>query len=233
MLEALETAQYFDRHAARYDELIGTVSFQVDDAYDYLARYITGAWEGKNPLRILELGIGTGLLTQHLLQTNSAVVVTGIDGSSGMLERARQNLQVHTDRLALIHGQFPDAIPNAEYDCVVSAIALSFYSVEYAALFRKVHRVLNPGGLFVYAVNVAQNASSIDRILSGMLRKRIDITNEQLHWLKSIQQNVKLYQVPADWHRAALEQGGFTDVDCIYLRHKLGIFSGAKALVAV
>ena len=68
---------------------------------------------------------------------------------------------------------------------------------------------------------------------SGMLRKRIDITEEQLHWLKSIQQNVKLYHVPADWHRAALEQGGFTDVDCIYLRHKLGIFSGAKALVAI
>jgi SAM-dependent methyltransferase len=183
MLETLETAQYFDRHAARYDELIGTVSFQVDDAYDYLARYVAGAWADKNPLRI--------------------------------------------------HGQFPDAIPDAEYECVVSAIALSFYNIDYAALFRKVHRVLKPGGLFVYAVNVAQNASSIDRILSGMLRKRIDITEEQLHWLKSIQQNVKLYHVPADWHRAALEQGGFTDVDCIYLRHKLGIFSGAKALVAV
>jgi ubiquinone/menaquinone biosynthesis C-methylase UbiE len=233
MLEALETEQYFDRHAGRYDELIGTVSFQLDDAYDYLAHYITGAWEGKNPVRILELGIGTGLLTRHLLEINNAAVVTGIDGSSGMLERARQNLQAHTDRLSLIHGQFPDAIPDAEYECVVSAIALSFYNVDFAALFRKIHRVLKPGGLFVYAVNVAQNSCSVDRILSAMLRKRIDITDEQLRWLKSIQQNVKLYQVPADWHRAALEQGGFTDVDCIYLRHKLGIFSGAKALVAV
>jgi hypothetical protein len=100
-------------------------------------------------------------------------------------------------------------------------------------LFRKIHRVLKPGGLFVYAVNVAQNASTVDRILSGMLRKRIDITTEQLGWLKSIQQNLKLYQVPADWHRGALAQGGFTDVDCIYLRHKLAIFSGAKAVVAV
>lgn len=75
MLETLETAQYFDRHAARYDELIGTVSFQVDDAYNYLARYVAGAWADKNPLRILELGIGTGLLTGHLLRTHSAAVV--------------------------------------------------------------------------------------------------------------------------------------------------------------
>lgn len=233
MLEALETAQYFDRHAPRYDELIGTVSFQVDDAYDYLARYIAGAWADKNPVRILELGIGTGLLTGHVLRTNSAAVVTGIDGSSGMLERARQNLQPYADRLSLIHGQFPDAISDAEYECVVSAIALSFYNIDYTALFRRVHRVLKPGGLFVYAVNVAQNASSIDRVLSGMLRKRIDITDEQMRWLKGIQQNVKLYQVPVDWHRASLQQGGFCDVDCIYLRHKLGIFTGAKALVAV
>jgi tRNA (cmo5U34)-methyltransferase len=233
MLEAMKTAQYFDWHASRYDELIGTVSFQLDDAYDYLARYIAGAWADKDPVRILELGIGTGLLTGHLLRTNCAAVVTGIDGSSGMLERARQNLQPLSDRLSLIHGQFPDAIPDAEYECVTSAIALSFYSIDYTALFRKVHRVLKPGGLFVYAVNVAQNASSVDRILSGLLRKRINITDEQLRWLKSIQQNVKLYQVPADWHRTALEQGGFTDVDCIYLRYKLGIFSGAKALLAV
>jgi len=111
MLEALETAQYFDRHAARYDELIGTVSFQVDDAYDYLARYITGAWEGKNPVRILELGIGTGLLTRHLLQTNSAAIVTGIDGSSGMLERARQNLQAHTDACRSFTASSPTRSP--------------------------------------------------------------------------------------------------------------------------
>lgn len=233
MLEAMETAQYFDRHAPRYDELIGTVSFQLDDAYDYLAHYIAGAWADKNPLRILELGIGTGLLTEHVLQTNGAAVVTGIDASSGMLERARQNLQPHAGRLSLIHGEFPEAIPDAEYDCVVSAIALAFYNIDYTSLFRRVHHVLKPGGLFVYAANVAQNASSIDRILSGMLRKRIDITDEQLRWLKSIQQNVKLYQVPVDWHRGALQHGGFSDVDCIYLRHKLGIFSGAKALVAV
>ena len=170
MLEALETEQYFDRHSARYDELIGTVSFQVDDAYDYLARYVAGAWADKNPLRILELGVGTGLLTGHMLRTSGAAVVTGIDGSSGMLDRARQNLQPFADRLSLIHGHFPDAIPDAEYECVISAIALSFYNIDYAALFRKVHCVLKPGGLFVYAVNVAQNASSIDRILSGILR---------------------------------------------------------------
>jgi transposase/precorrin-6B methylase 2 len=228
-----ETRQYFDRHASRYDELIETVAFQLDDAYDYLAQYVGGTQLEETPVRILELGIGTGLLTGYLLGANPGAVVTGIDASSGMLERAGQNLEQYRERLSLIHGEFPDAIPDREYDCVVSAIALSFYNIDYAVLFRKVHRVLRPGGLFVYAVNVAQNAASVDHVLTRMLRRNVDITEEQMNWLRSIKGNVKLYQVPSDWHKNALYQGGFADVDCIYLRHKLGIFSGAKPRIAM
>jgi len=228
-----ETVQYFDRHASRYDELIGSVAFQLDDAYDYLAQYVSGIFPEKHPLRVLELGIGTGGFTKHLLRLNSEAVVTGVDASSRMLENASQNLAEYGDRLSLIHGEFPGAIPDGEFDCVVSAIALSFYTIDYPGLFRRVHQVLNQGGVFAYAVNVAQNASSIDRVLLQMLRRRMSLTEEQLGWLKSIKEKVNLYQVPADWHRASLNQGGFVDVDCIYLRHKLGIFSGAKPRVAL
>ena len=59
------------------------------------------------------------------------------------------------------------------------------------------------------------------------------ITDEQLGWLKQIGDGMQLYQVPIDWHRTTLSQGGFTDVDCIYLRHKLSIFSGLKPRVGV
>jgi len=135
--------------------------------------------------------------------------------------------------VTLVRGEFPNAIPDNEYDCVVSAIALSFYSIDFSALFRKVHSVLPPGGIFAYAVNVAQNASSVDRILMRMLREQVEITEEQLRWLKSIKQDVKFYQVPLDWHRTTLHQGGFCDIDCIYLRHKLAIFSGTKPRTAL
>lgn len=233
MLEGTETAQYFDRHASRYDELIETVGFQLDDAYEYLAHYITETQPGQHPVRVLELGVGTGRFTHHLLRVNSAAVVTGVDASSGMLEAAKRNLEEYRNRLSLIHGEFPGAIPDAEYDSVVSAIAFSFYNIDYVALFREVHRVLQPGGVFAYAVNVAQNASSVDRVLTQILRGRMEVTQEQLSWLRSIKENIKLYQVPIDWHRTALIGGGFCDVDCIYLRHKLGIFSGAKPRIAM
>jgi ubiquinone/menaquinone biosynthesis C-methylase UbiE len=232
-METLEIEQYFDRHAPRYDELVGTIGFQLNDAYDYLAKYIDMNYPDIDRVRILELGIGTGQLTERLLRNSSRAVITGVDASSQMLEGASRNLKPYQDRVSLIHGEFPQAIPETEYECVVSAIALSFYTIDFATLFRKVHQVLRPGGLFVYAVNVAHNSSSVDSVLARMLRERLEISSEQLNWMKGIRGNVKLFQVPTDWHRSALLSGGFCDVDCIYLRHKLGIFSAVKPRIAI
>ena len=228
-----EIAEYFDRHAERYDELVSTVDFQLNDAYQYLADYVLHSTRDRDTRRILELGTGTGKLTKFLLESGENVVVTGVDSSAQMLEQAAANLREHEDRLSLVRGEFPDSIPDAEYDCVVSAIALSFYPIDYVALFRKVHRLLRKGGLFVYAANVAQNVSSVDDILTKMLTEKITINKEQLQWLKSIRGETDIYQVPGEWHPAQLRQGGFMDVDCIYLRYKLGIFSGAKPKVAL
>jgi ubiquinone/menaquinone biosynthesis C-methylase UbiE len=233
MLDTVEITNYFDRHASRYDELIETVAFQLDDAYRYLAEYVSSVHPTRTGLRVLELGIGTGKFTKYLLQANPTAVVTGVDASAQMIEIARHNLIQYQERLSFTQGEFPDSIPNMTFDCVVSAIALSFYGIDYTKLFRRVHSVLDRGGVFAYAVNVAYNASSVDRVLSQMLRRQISVTAEQLLWLKGIGPNVQLYQVPADWHRATLSLGGFSDVDCIYLRHKLGIFSGTKPQVAV
>lgn len=233
MNETLEIEQYFDRHAPRYDELVSTIGFQLNDAYEYLAQFIDMSYPDADRVRILELGIGTGQLTEQLLRNCSGAVITGVDASSQMLEVASRNLKTHQDRVSLIHGEFPQVIPEAEYDCVVSAIALSFYTIDFAALYHTIHNVLRPGGLFVYAVNVAHNSSPVDSVLARMLRQRLEISAEQLNWMKSIRGNVKLFQVPVDWHRAALLNAGFCDIDCIYLRHKLGIFSGVKPRIAI
>ena len=77
---------------------------------------------------------------------------------------------------------------------------------------------------------LAQKAIDREKVLIKEIQDRTPLVET---YIQDTRPDVKLYQVPVDWHRAALQQGGFSDVDCIYLRHKLGIFSGAKALVAV
>jgi len=99
--------------------------------------------------RVLDLGCGQGLPVAASLARKHRV--TGVDFSRSQLALARANVPtatfVESDLMAL---QFPDAA----FDAVVA-----FYSIfhlpreEHPELFRRIHRWLAPGGLFLATVS--------------------------------------------------------------------------------
>lgn len=225
------TREYFDRHAVRYDEIVRNVDFQLNDGYRYLADYVQLATARCDELHILELGIGTGKLTRYLLEADPRARVTGVDVSPRMLENAEHNLRNYSERLALVCGDFASkAVVDGKYDLVVSAIALTLYTIDHESLYRRVHHLLKKEGLFVYAANVAQNESAVDRIARQMLVGQLAIEKEQAQWLHDIKggADTDIFMAPARWHVEQLQRAGFYDADCIYLRYKLGIFSAQK-----
>jgi SAM-dependent methyltransferase len=228
---------YFDRHAPRYDEIIGNLAFQLDDGYHYFAKYIRAATSHiEGDVRVLELGIGTGKLTEHILGGHARSTVVGIDTSPRMLEKAGTNLAAYRDRITLLCGDFSDDLSfDQKFDVVISAIALTFYTINHAALYRTVNHLLKKDGLFVYAANVAQNASVVESAVGGMLVGNLAIAKEQAQWLRDIKGSAEtdIFLAPWRWHLAELRNAGFYNVDCIYLRYKLGLFSGQKPGSAV
>jgi tRNA (cmo5U34)-methyltransferase len=228
--------EYFDRHALRYDEIIGNLAFQLDDGYQYFAEYIRTATSHIEDLRVLELGIGTGKLTEHILRGHARSTVVGIDTSPRMLEKATTNLAGYRDRVTLLCGDFSDnRLFDQKFDVVISAIALTFYTINHAALYRTVNHLLKKDGLFVYAANVAQNVSIVESAVGRMLVGHLGISKEQAQWLKDIKgsADTDIFLAPWRWHLAELRNAGFYNVDCIYLRYKLGLFSGQKPGSAV
>jgi SAM-dependent methyltransferase len=108
---------------------------------------------------ILEIGCGTGSLTQRLGQRGYEV--TGVDASSAMLGRAREKLG---PSVRLVHArlpvpgppQAPEAFGLGLYDAAVCCFDVVNYFVEdgeLARVFRQVRRALRPGGLFIFDVN--------------------------------------------------------------------------------
>jgi tRNA (cmo5U34)-methyltransferase len=223
---------YFDKHAPRYDELLQSADFQLDDAYAYLADYLAQSWGESRRLRILELGTGTGKLTGVLLDRLASAELTGVDLSNSMLERARANLQRHSARVTLQCADFAQALVETKYDVVVSAIALTFYSLDHAALYRDINRWLVRGGQFVYAANVCQAAASSDASVAQMLSRRMALGREANAWLASLRAP-EILLTPSAWHLAELGRAGFIDVDCVYLRYRLGIYSGRRPGIAI
>lgn len=71
------------------------------------------------PGPVLELGIGTGETTRHLLARYPDARVTGLDSSPGMVFRARE-LGVEEVRLA----RMEDPLPDGPWDLVISVLSV-------------------------------------------------------------------------------------------------------------
>lgn len=71
------------------------------------------------PERVLELGVGTGETTRHLLARHPGARVTGLDSSPEMIFRARE-LGIEQVRLA----RMEDPLPDGPWDLVISVLSV-------------------------------------------------------------------------------------------------------------
>lgn len=109
----------------------------------YFARY---AVRGRENVRVLDVGCGSGQLAIALARRREVREVTGIDIADTQIHLAREN----TERLGLdINFLVADAaempFSDASFDVVVSTMSLHHWEQPESAL-REIRRVLAPGG---------------------------------------------------------------------------------------
>ena len=109
---------------------------------------------------VLDLCCGTGRMTRLLAERGYQL--TGVDRSPAMLGIARRSVPAGT---ALIEAELPE-LPAA--DASFSAVVCCFDSVNYFVtadgldrLLGVVHRVLHPGGLFMFDVNTRYKLETV------------------------------------------------------------------------
>ena len=93
----------------------------------------------------LDIGCGTGALSQVILDVASPSKVKGVDPSEEFIAFARD--QVVDDRVSFIVGD-AQALPfePAQFDAVVSGLVLNFVLDPYLAV-NEMQRVVRPGGI--------------------------------------------------------------------------------------
>ena len=131
----------YDCCAAAYDEA------RTEEAEPALARLMDRLDDGAV---VLDVGCGAGVPVARELVRR--FIVTGVDISGEMVDRARVNVPEGT----FIHGDIMsvDFLPS-QFDAV-----MAFYSVfhlpreEHEELFRRIHRWLKPGGYLMATVSL-------------------------------------------------------------------------------
>jgi SAM-dependent methyltransferase len=136
----MKDAQYVDpRLAALYDRLNG-----ADHDHRFYDSKI-----GSQPLRVLDLGCGTGLLARQLADQGHGL--TGLDPAAAMIDWARA--QDSAGRIAWHVGTIEDLPPDARFDVVVMT-GHAFQCLTTDAVVRAtmaaVRGRLAPGGRFMF-----------------------------------------------------------------------------------
>ncbi len=152
----------------RYDAGMRAITLgRVSQLHDAVAR----AAATRPEMRVLEIGCGTGAVTERLVALNARV--TALDQSPEMLELARRRLaEVAPDRISWLESTASeiDALPEASFDAIVVSFCLSDMSAgERSFTLRAAERRLRPGGTLAVADEVIPLRAG-ERLLHALLR---------------------------------------------------------------
>jgi len=134
---------------AEYDRIIRTYIPAYEESRAVQLDLLAEVAAASRPVRLADLGGGTGSLAEAILDRFPLATVLVRDIDPAMLDVARQRLARFGPRVTLERATFADPLPPV--DAVVSAFALHHIPRldQKVAAYQRVRQALAPGGLFL------------------------------------------------------------------------------------
>ena len=112
--------------------------------------------------RVLDLGAGTGLMSEAVLTRYPGAEVVLLDGAAEMLDQARERLA--GVEASFVLADLRDELPAGPFDAIVSALAIHHLEhPENRRLLGRIAGALRPGGVYVNAEHVAGPTPWLER----------------------------------------------------------------------
>ena len=223
---ASDVKTLFDRAAQDYDR----TRRQFIPCFDAFYGMALALLPAREPLHVLDVGAGTGLLAGLIRARRPDVRLTLADVSEAMLAQAQQRFAGDT-RVDYQVADFVAGELAGSYDGVVSALALHHTPQDkLKAVFAKIHAALKPGGIFINADQALGNTpeneahyeavwradvlargatqADLNMAIERMKADRTAMLENQLTWLREV---------------------GFQQVECWFKEYRFAVCSGVKS----
>ena len=178
---------------------------------------------------ILDLGAGTGLLSQFVRQWYPDAHIVLADLSEPMLAKARTRLAGDSN-VTFEVTDYTTAPINGTYDSIVSALSIHHIDDDAKrALFAKIFRALRPGGTFVNAEQVAGPTPALDAVYKSLWLQQVregGATPDQIADSLYRQQDDRCASVEEQLHW--MREAGFTDADCWFKDNRFAVLAGTR-----
>ena len=219
----------FDDSAAYYDEWVRIALPDYDAIFSVAQDVIPFKIERR--IDVFDLGAGTGLFSQHVLEKYPQARFTLIDVAAEMLAVAEQRFQANSDQFKFVIDDYREINFHEEFDLVISSLSIHHLTDdEKQDLFRRIHTSLRKGGVFINVDQVRGPTVNLQELYwsdwlvkvraRGADEERI---NESIARRKTYDQDALLID-QLQW----LVDVGFVDVDCVYKNYFLGVFTAQK-----
>jgi len=133
----------FNNHAKTYDAYAGVQKSMANQLIDQLP---TNFFNQK--IAILEVGCGTGYLTQLLCKKFPKAAITAVDLSSGMIELAKK--KIRENRVSFICGDIEELSIERHYDLIISNATFQWFNSLHTTI-KKLYKQLKPTGSLLFS----------------------------------------------------------------------------------
>ena len=183
------------------------------------------------PIRVLDLGAGTGLFSKHVLTKYPHADFVLCDVADKMLDVARQRFADQPQRFKYQVLDYRRLAVHAEYDLVISSLSIHHLEhPEKRALFGSIYDALKPDGVFINIDQVRGETPNLQKLYwQHWLDQVRSVEKDEARIRESIDRRTTYDKdaLMAD-QLAWLKEAGFTDVDCVYKNFFVGVFLAVK-----
>lgn len=178
--------------------------------------------------RILDLGCGTGILSEFILSRSPSAAMTLLDQTAEMLDVAQARLKQYS--ITAVQGSFDEALPAGPFDAIISSLAIHHLSDEKKArLFHRVSEALVSDGIFINADQVAGPTPWHTDVYRAMHEEQArELGTDDVEWTAALQRMSIDQYATIDWHLARFVEAGLSRCDTFFKRFGFAVMAGWK-----
>jgi tRNA (cmo5U34)-methyltransferase len=209
-----------------YDELIRKFIPRYDEMLDEAVLRLRDSVGNRG--KFVDLGIGTGALTERVLQAIPLAEIIGIDADPKMLEEATRRLSANNQPIKVRVQDFLADLP-AGQNGYFAALALHHVLTlsTKQKLYRKIYQALLPGGLFLNADALFDESEQIRKRWAAHLVSAGFTETEASNNLESWKKEDRYYGIETEL--ALLRNAGFVNCDVAWRYGPMAIVVGTRA----